>query len=76
MCNQLREQCIPLTDALGFPDWILKAPIGRADGDIYTSYLAQVKAGAEYQDRNYTSVGGLNTIWAQHIAPTIGHSKL
>lgn len=35
LCLSLRKQVIGLTDGFGFPDFILKAPIGRYDGDIY-----------------------------------------
>lgn len=35
LCKSLRMQVIGLTDAFGYPDFILKAPIGRYDGDIY-----------------------------------------
>ncbi|CAG8553124.1 501_t:CDS:2, partial [Acaulospora colombiana] len=36
MCKKAREEVIPLVDAWGYPDFILKAPLGRYDGDIYT----------------------------------------
>lgn len=34
-CKSLRKQVIGLTDAWGYPDFILKAPIGKYDGNIY-----------------------------------------
>jgi acyl-CoA oxidase len=42
-CKVLRRHVIPLVDAFGFPDFILKAPIGRYDGDIYPHYFNTVK---------------------------------
>ncbi|KAI7892206.1 acyl-CoA dehydrogenase/oxidase [Mucor mucedo] len=39
LCKSLRMQVIGLTDGFGFPDFILKAPIARYDGDIYQPYL-------------------------------------
>lgn len=38
-CKALRSQVVGLTDAFGHPDFILKAPIGRYDGDIYQRKL-------------------------------------
>jgi acyl-CoA oxidase len=34
-CKMLRKDVIPLVDAWGLPDFILQAPIGKYDGDIY-----------------------------------------
>ncbi|RKP26128.1 acyl-CoA dehydrogenase/oxidase C-terminal [Syncephalis pseudoplumigaleata] len=34
-CADLRKDAVPLVDAWGFPDFIIKAPIGRYDGNIY-----------------------------------------
>ncbi|KAI8086146.1 acyl-CoA dehydrogenase/oxidase [Halteromyces radiatus] len=37
--KSLRSQVIGLTDAWGFPDFVLKAPIAKYDGDIYETYF-------------------------------------
>ncbi|ORZ14680.1 hypothetical protein BCR42DRAFT_461358 [Absidia repens] len=37
--KSLRSQVIGLTDAWGFPDFVLKAPIAKYDGDIYQTYF-------------------------------------
>lgn len=37
MCKSLRTQVIGLTDGFGLPDFVLKAPIAKYDGDIYSS---------------------------------------
>lgn len=44
MCKALRPEAVSLVDALGFPDFVLKAPVGAYDGDIYRKYLARVQA--------------------------------
>ncbi|KAG2215644.1 hypothetical protein INT46_006248 [Mucor plumbeus] len=43
-CKSLRKQVIGLTDAFGFPDFVLKAPIAKYDGDIYQTYLETLLA--------------------------------
>lgn len=45
-CKGLRNQVIGLTDAFSFPDFILKAPIGKYDGNIYPAYFETVLQGA------------------------------
>ncbi|CAG8449408.1 16096_t:CDS:10 [Dentiscutata heterogama] len=47
MCKKLRKEIIPLVDAWGYPDFILQAPLGKFDGDVYKGisleiYLEQV----------------------------------
>ncbi|KAI9360090.1 acyl-CoA dehydrogenase/oxidase [Pilaira anomala] len=44
VCKSLRKQVIGLTDGFGFPDFILKAPIAKYDGDIYQTYLETLLA--------------------------------
>ncbi|CEG71334.1 Putative Acyl-coenzyme A oxidase [Rhizopus microsporus] len=39
MCKSLRYQVIGLTDGFGIPDFVLKAPIAKYDGDIYQTYF-------------------------------------
>lgn len=39
MCKSLRTQVIGLTDGFGLPDFVLKAPIAKYDGDIYSTYF-------------------------------------
>jgi acyl-CoA oxidase len=51
LCNSIREQAIPLVDAFNFPDFILKSPLGRYDGNIYTHYFNRVKS-APYIEEN------------------------
>ncbi|RUP47399.1 hypothetical protein BC936DRAFT_145780 [Jimgerdemannia flammicorona] len=44
LCKETRTDAVPLTDAWAFPDFVLKAPIGRADGDIYSAYMETLRA--------------------------------
>ncbi|KAG2217625.1 hypothetical protein INT45_008078 [Circinella minor] len=37
--KSLRKQVIGLTDAFGFPDFVIKAPIAKYDGNIYEPYF-------------------------------------
>lgn len=39
---EVRQDCIPLTDAFELPDAMLNAPIGYFDGDIYNNYYNEV----------------------------------
>ncbi|KAG0770436.1 hypothetical protein G6F16_007453 [Rhizopus arrhizus] len=39
LCKSLRSQVVGLTDSYGLPDFVLKAPIGKYDGNIYESYF-------------------------------------
>ncbi|RCH84888.1 fatty-acyl coenzyme A oxidase, partial [Rhizopus stolonifer] len=43
-CRSLRSQVIGLTDGFGHPDFVLKAPIARYDGDIYQPYFETLLA--------------------------------
>jgi acyl-CoA oxidase len=38
-CKTLRKDAVALVDAFGYPDFVLKAPIGRYNGDIYTGKI-------------------------------------
>ncbi|KAL0084990.1 hypothetical protein J3Q64DRAFT_1809703 [Phycomyces blakesleeanus] len=41
-CKSLRSQVIGLTDGFGYPDFIIKAPIAKYDGDIYQAYFDSI----------------------------------
>jgi acyl-CoA oxidase len=43
-CKDLRRDAVPLVDAWTIPDFVLKAPIGKYDGNIYPAYFATVNA--------------------------------
>jgi len=43
-CKDLRKDAIPLVDAWAIPDFVLKAPIGKYDGNIYPAYFGTVTA--------------------------------
>ncbi|KAI8978653.1 acyl-CoA dehydrogenase/oxidase [Pilobolus umbonatus] len=39
ICKEMRYEVVGLTDGFGLPDFILKAPIAKYDGDIYQPYF-------------------------------------
>lgn len=39
MCREVRKHAVLLTDALAIPDFVLKAPFGCYDGDVYRKYF-------------------------------------
>ncbi|KAF9545604.1 acyl-Coenzyme A oxidase [Mortierella hygrophila] len=43
-CKDLRQDAVPLVDAWVIPDFVLKAPIGKYDGNIYPAYFGTVNA--------------------------------
>mmetsp|Transcript_41667 Transcript_41667/g.105060 ORF Transcript_41667/g.105060 Transcript_41667/m.105060 type:complete len:715 (-) Transcript_41667:77-2221(-) len=44
LAKDLRTQVVSLSDAFNYPDFVLRAPMGRFDGDIYRAYLDTMKA--------------------------------
>ncbi|KAI9475460.1 MAG: acyl-CoA dehydrogenase/oxidase [Benjaminiella poitrasii] len=42
LCKEMRKEVVGLTDGFGLPDFVLKAPIGKYDGNIYQSYFETV----------------------------------
>ena len=36
--NEIRPDCVPLVDAFGYTDNILKSSIGRYDGNVYEAF--------------------------------------
>lgn len=48
-CFEIRKQAVPLVDSFALTDWMLKSPLGRYDGAIYSAYLDRVKAAPEAQ---------------------------
>jgi len=44
VCGQLRRDAVGLVDAFGFPDFFLRSPLGRYDGNVYENYLATVSS--------------------------------
>ncbi|KAF9200293.1 acyl-Coenzyme A oxidase [Haplosporangium sp. Z 27] len=49
-CKDLRNDAVPLVDAWEIPDFVIKAPIGKYDGDIYPAYFATVNAAQKSLD--------------------------
>lgn len=44
LCYQVRDQAVALVDCWGFPDWVIKSPLGCYDGDGYRKYMEIVKS--------------------------------
>jgi len=49
LCAEIREVAVPLVDSFNFPDFVLRSPLGRKDGNIYKSYLEKVQTAPENQ---------------------------
>jgi len=67
LCKDMRPDAVPLVDAFAIPDSVLKAPLGRYDGNVYNAYLETVKASKDDIGRP--------PYWQEHIAP-LTQSKL
>jgi len=67
-CRQLRDDAVALVDALNFPDFVLKSPLGCHDGDIYNKYFKMVNEAP--------MSAGVAPYWAKHIAPLVQSAKL
>jgi len=58
---ELRNEVIGVVDAFDYPDWFLRAPIGRYDGNIYEKYLERIKSQPNYVD--------VQPYWSKIIRP-------
>ncbi len=66
-----RKDAVPLVDAFGYADFVLKAPLGCYDGDIYRKYFEVLR------DAPQTHINGRPFYYEEEIAPMIrGISKL
>ncbi|KAG0306588.1 fatty-acyl coenzyme A oxidase [Dissophora globulifera] len=62
-CKDLRKDAVALVDAWAIPDFVLKAPIGKYDGDIYPAYFAAVNAAQKsFEPSEY---------WLKYAAPLV-----
>jgi alkylation response protein AidB-like acyl-CoA dehydrogenase len=68
LCSELRRDAVPLVDAFGYPDFILKSSLGRYDGDIYNHYFQTV--------REAPGCVGVPSYFEESIAPLTRTSKL
>lgn len=64
-CKDLRPDAVPLVDAWIIPDYILKAPIGKYDSDIYPAYFGTVNA--VQLEGSYDAPG----YWDKYVKPLI-----
>eukprot|EP00003_Mantamonas_plastica_P003371 TRINITY_DN1268_c0_g3_i4.p1 TRINITY_DN1268_c0_g3~~TRINITY_DN1268_c0_g3_i4.p1 ORF type:complete len:415 (+),score=173.65 TRINITY_DN1268_c0_g3_i4:144-1388(+) len=44
LCDEVRDQAIPIIDSFNIMDFIHKSPLGAYDGNIYERYFARVNA--------------------------------
>eukprot|EP01099_Mayorella_cantabrigiensis_P000673 TRINITY_DN1299_c0_g1_i1.p1 TRINITY_DN1299_c0_g1~~TRINITY_DN1299_c0_g1_i1.p1 ORF type:complete len:694 (+),score=191.78 TRINITY_DN1299_c0_g1_i1:87-2168(+) len=65
-CLAIRPMTATLIDAWNIPDYILRSPLGRYDGNIYVSFLSAVKD--IYKNR---FPNGVVPYWETEIAPTL-----
>jgi acyl-CoA oxidase len=42
LCQVIRKDAVPITDAFNFTDFIINSPLGKYDGNIYESYFDRV----------------------------------
>eukprot|EP00750_Incisomonas_marina_P003038 INCI12816.5.p1 GENE.INCI12816.5~~INCI12816.5.p1 ORF type:complete len:755 (-),score=127.09 INCI12816.5:1697-3961(-) len=42
LCEDLRDIAVPLVDAFGLSDGLLRSPLGRRDGNVYQHYFERV----------------------------------
>jgi acyl-CoA oxidase len=42
LCREIRNDAVALVDSFNMPDWIIKSPLGRYDGNIYEAYFDMV----------------------------------
>ncbi|KAF9316332.1 acyl-Coenzyme A oxidase [Linnemannia elongata] len=66
-CKDLRKDAIPLIDAWAIPDFILKAPIGKYDGNIYPAYFGTVTAAQQSFDAP--------AYWHKYAHPMLNEKK-
>jgi len=44
LCSEVREVSVSLVDSFNLPDFLLRSPLGRKDGNIYQAYIEKVKS--------------------------------
>ncbi|KAG0206715.1 acyl-Coenzyme A oxidase [Mortierella sp. GBA30] len=66
-CKDLRKDAVPLVDAWAIPDFVIKAPIGKYDGNIYPAYFGTVNAAQKSFDPP--------EYWHKYVAPMLNDKK-
>ncbi|PVU86201.1 hypothetical protein BB559_004411 [Furculomyces boomerangus] len=69
----VREQAVPLVDALGVPDEKLNSSLGRYDGNVYEDYME--RALSEPLNRDGTGEEIRKRFYDKYIGPTIHASS-
>ncbi|PVU89889.1 hypothetical protein BB559_004884 [Furculomyces boomerangus] len=74
--KEVREQAVPLVDALGVPDEKLNSSLGKYDGNVYEDYME--RALNEPLNRDGTGEEIRKRFFDKYIGPTIhaDHSKV
>ncbi|PVU92755.1 hypothetical protein BB559_003616 [Furculomyces boomerangus] len=70
--KRIRDQAVPLVDALGVPDEKLNSSLGRYDGNVYEDYMQ--RALSEPLNREGTGEEIRSRFFVKYIGPTI-HAK-
>lgn len=68
LCRDIRENAVCLVDAFNYPDWILKSPLGRYDGNIYEHYFSTILKATKWD-------GNVVPYWDTEVRPLL-NSKL
>jgi acyl-CoA oxidase len=68
MNRKVRKSAVAYVDGFDFPDFILKAPVGRYDGNIYESYFDMVKDYGHFGESGTPSIA---SYWKTLVAPTL-----
>jgi acyl-CoA oxidase len=66
-CMSMRSNVLALVDAWDLPDFVIKAPIGRYDGNIYEPYFEAVVRSRKARDFHGSSAKA--HYWAESIRP-------
>lgn len=55
LCEEARGIAVPAVDAFGYSDLVLRSPLGRRDGNVYTAYFDRVceKPGVDDRSPDY-----------------------
>ncbi|XP_056156373.1 peroxisomal acyl-coenzyme A oxidase 3-like [Lampris incognitus] len=51
LCSQLKDEAVALVDVIAPPDFILNAPIGKADGELYKNLWSTVMQSSNVMER-------------------------
>ncbi|CAG8549248.1 17044_t:CDS:2, partial [Racocetra fulgida] len=73
MCKELRKEIIPLVDAWGYPDFILQAPLGKFDGDVYKGIFLKYVTDS---DSRQSAIKQLNLKITRNVKGAMSHMSI